>query len=129
MHCWVWYCYAAILIVSLMRDHYMVIMTMHGSVWHCYTAASIVFGRRFAAPPLHGNHDTRVLVPGYQRVVPVLRARLGDISPARHELLVRVRARELACDGRVHGLHDLEVGGEEDVEVALVDLVLVSMRC
>ena len=32
-----------------------------------------------------------------------------------------------ACDGRVHGLHDLEVGGEKDVEVALVDLVLVSM--
>ena len=87
----------------------------------------IDFDLSFDAPPLHGNHDARVLVPGDQRIVPVLRARLGDISPARHELLVRVCAGELPCDGRVHGLHDLEVGGEEDVEVALVDLVLVSM--
>ena len=75
-------------------------------------------------PPtiLHGDHDTGVLVPAHQRVVPVLCACLSDVRPASHEVLVGIRARELARDGRVHRLHDPEVSGEEDIEVALVDL-------
>ena len=71
---------------------------------------------------LHSDHDTRIFIPAHQRVVTVLGARLCDIRPACHEILMRVCARKFACDGGVHGLHDLEVGGEEDVEVALVDL-------
>jgi hypothetical protein len=77
---------------------------------------------------LHSDHDARVLVPGYQRVIAVPCARLCDIRPARHEVLVCICAREFTRDGCVHGLHDLEVGGEEDVEVALMNLVLVSTR-
>ena len=75
---------------------------------------------------LHSNHDTRILVPSHQRIIAVPRARLCDVRPACHEVLVCVCAREFARDGCVHGLHDLEVGGEEDVEVALVDLKPVS---
>lgn len=73
----------------------------------------------------HSDHDTCILVPAHQRVVTVLRTRLCNIRSARHEILVCVCARKLACDGCVHGLHDLEVGGEEDIEVALVNLELV----
>jgi hypothetical protein len=39
---------------------------------------------------------------------------------------VQVRPREAARDGCVHGFHDLEVGREQDVEVALVDLFTLS---
>ena len=35
-------------------------------------------------------------------------------------------ASELPRDGSIDGLCDPEVGGEEDVKVALVDLVVVS---
>lgn len=76
---------------------------------------------------LHSDHDAGVLVPTYQRVVAVLRARLRDVGPARHEVLVGIRARKLARDGCIHGLHNLKVGGEQNVEVALVDLV--SLVC
>lgn len=39
---------------------------------------------------------------------------------------MRKDTREFAGDGSVHHFHDVEVGGEEDVEVALMDLYLLS---
>jgi hypothetical protein len=71
---------------------------------------------------LHCDHDTSVLVPAQQWIVPVLRAGLGDICSARHEILVQVCAGETSSDCGIHGFHDLEVSREQDVEVTLVNL-------
>jgi hypothetical protein len=84
--------------------------------------------RRAPMSCLHSDHDTCVLVPAQQRVVTILGARLCNICPARHEVLMCVRARETPCNSRVHWLHDLKVSREQDVKVTLVDLaaMLVS---
>lgn len=70
----------------------------------------------------HSDHHTCVLVPAQQRVVSVFRARLRNVCPASHEVLVQIRTCEATGDCGIHRFHDLEVGGKEDVEVALVDL-------
>lgn len=71
---------------------------------------------------LHRDHKTSILIPVQQRILPAPRRRVLDVRPAIHEGLVVEHAGELARDGAVHVLHDLEVCGEEDVEVALLDL-------
>ena len=40
---------------------------------------------------------------------------------------MRKDTREFAGDGSVHHFHDVEVGGEEDVEVALMDLLPLAV--
>lgn len=71
---------------------------------------------------LYSDHHAGVLVPAQKGVLAAPRLGVGDVGPGAHEVLVRRDAGEAAGDGAVHGLHDAEVGGEEDVEVALVDL-------
>lgn len=79
---------------------------------------------------LHRDHHTCILVPAQQRIVPVLRARFRNVRPACHKVLVQICSCEAAGDGSIHRFHDFEVGGEEDVEIALVNLLylLASTR-
>jgi hypothetical protein len=76
----------------------------------------------YVPPYLHRDHDAGVLVPAQQRVLSIPRLRLLDVRAPGHENFVRVGACETSGYGSIHGLDDFEVGGEEDVEVALVDL-------
>ena len=72
--------------------------------------------------PLHRNHETSILIPVQQRILPALGLRVLNIRPAIHETLVGEDAGEFASDGAVHVLHYFKVCREEDVEVALLDL-------
>ena len=60
--------------------------------------------------------------PGARRGLRIL-----NISPAIHEPLMGKDAGEFAGDGTVHVFHNLEVGGKQDVEVALLDLPIPIM--
>ena len=77
---------------------------------------------------LHCDHHAGILVPAYQRVLPILCLRLFNVRPSRHKVLVRVCTSRSAGDGSVHGFHNLEIGGEKDIKVALVDLEWTSAR-
>lgn len=72
--------------------------------------------------PLHRAQYARVLVPRQQRVLAAPRLRVLNVRPALHKVLMAHHRRQLARDGAVNVLDDIEVRGEEDVEVALVDL-------
>lgn len=74
--------------------------------------------------PLHRHHDTSVLVPGQERVLAVPRLRVFDVRPATHEVFVAHDLGQFASDGAVEVLDDVEIRGEEDIEVALLDLVI-----
>lgn len=74
------------------------------------------------ACPLYRDHDAGVHVPREQGVLAAAGAGVVEVGPRAHEVLVRHDAGQAAGDGAVDGLHDAEVGGEEDVEVALVNL-------
>jgi hypothetical protein len=71
----------------------------------------------------HGTENTGVLIPRQQRILAVPCLRILDVRPTLHEILVAGDGRQFARDGPVYVLDDVEVGGEEDVEVALVDLI------
>ena len=75
---------------------------------------------------LHCRENTSILIPAQQWILPVLRLRLFYVRPALEELLVREDTGQLAGYGTVYELHDVEICREEDVEVALMDLLLVS---
>jgi hypothetical protein len=70
----------------------------------------------------YSSKNTSVLIPVQQRVLPILRFRLFDISPPPQELLMRQDSGELAGDSSIHQLHDVEVGGKQNVEIALMYL-------
>lgn len=70
----------------------------------------------------NSDHDTGVLVPAQQRVVPILRTCFRKVCTAVHELLMQICSCKAPSYSHVHFLHDFEVGGEEDIKVALVDL-------
>lgn len=71
-------------------------------------------------------HNARIFVPAQHRVLPVPRLRVLQDRTHFQKLLLRHDPRLLARDGAVDVLHDLEVGGEQDIEVALVDLILYN---
>lgn len=75
---------------------------------------------------LHRRKNTSILIPAQQRILSVFRLRLFYICPAPEKLLVREDAGELAGYGAVHEFHDVEICREEDVEVALMDLLFIS---
>jgi hypothetical protein len=72
---------------------------------------------------LHSDHDTRVFIPRQQRIVTILGARFGNICSTCHKVLMQICARKAACNRRVHWFHNFKVGWEQDVEIALVDLL------
>lgn len=91
---------------------------------HCYALALSLFTNdiRNVQEYLHSREDRSVFVPAQQRILAAARLRMLDVRPALEEILVRRDACELACHGAVDVFHNGEVGGEEDVEIALVDL-------
>jgi hypothetical protein len=57
-----------------------------------------------------------------QRVFTAARLGILDVRPAPHEVAMGHDAREFAGDGAVDGLCDAEVGGEQYIKIALVNL-------
>ena len=92
----------------------------------CVQILHVVCGRLAALPPplfkLYSDEHAGVAVVRQQRVLAAPSLRVLDVGPAAHEVAVGHDAGELAGDGAVHGLGDVEVSREEDIEVALVDL-------
>ena len=72
--------------------------------------------------PSHGYKDTGILVVCQQGILAAAGFRVLDVRPPPHKVAVGHDARQFARDGAVHGLCDAEVGGKQDVKVALVDL-------
>jgi hypothetical protein len=82
--------------------------------------------QHLALHSLQRSKNTSILIPPQERILPILRLRLLHIRPPPQKLLMGENTREFAGDGSVHHFHDMEVGGEEDVEVALMYLYIVS---
>ena len=72
---------------------------------------------------LHRDQHAGVLIPGQQRVLPVLRLRVLNVRPPAHEVLVAHYLGQLARDGAVDVFGRVEVGRKEDVEISLMDLM------
>jgi len=77
----------------------------------------------FPPPTSNTHHNARVLIPPEHRILSAARLRIPDVGPAPQEFLMAHHACQLACDGAVDVFDDAEIGREEDVEVALLDLV------
>ena len=75
---------------------------------------------------LHRGKNASILIPTQQRILPILRLRLFHIRPSPQELLVRQDTREFAGDGSIHHFHNVEISGEEDIEVALMYLFTIN---
>lgn len=71
---------------------------------------------------LHCHQHTGILVPGQQRILPAPCLGIFDVCPPTNKVLVAHDLGQLSGDGTVDVLDDVEVGGEEDIKVALVDL-------
>lgn len=71
---------------------------------------------------LDRSHDACVLVPAQHRVLAASRPRVLDVGPAPEEILLGEHPGRSARHRMVDVLHQGEVGGEEDVEIALQDL-------
>ena len=69
----------------------------------------------------NSNHNTGILIPAQHRILPTPHLRVFHIRPSPEEVLVGHDAGQAAGDGAVDVLHDAEIGGKEDVEVALMD--------
>jgi hypothetical protein len=101
---------------------------MQTAVWDAFErmvfvrASPLLSGSHVISWYLQSDHDTGVFIPAQEWIVSVLCTRLCDIRPAGHEILVQVCAREATRYSGVHRFHDFKVGGEENVEVALMDL-------
>lgn len=78
--------------------------------------------KMYPIPTLYRNHDARIGVPAQQRVLAVLRRRVLDVGPVLEEFLLAEHARQVARKRTVDVFHEGEVGGEEDIEVALLNL-------
>lgn len=73
-------------------------------------------------PPLNTTHKTRILIPIDQRALATLGPHTIHIRPAADKLALAHDPRQLARQRAVQRLGERKVRGEEDVEVALVDL-------
>lgn len=71
---------------------------------------------------LYSSHYTSILIPGQQGIFPVFSLCLLYESPSPQEIFVQHDTRKFSRNGSVHVLHDGEVGGEEDIKVALMYL-------
>lgn len=57
-----------------------------------------------------------------ERILSASRLRILDIGPSAHKVPMGHDAGELPGDGAVNGFSDVEVCGEENVKVSLVNL-------
>lgn len=76
---------------------------------------------------LHSHKNTGVAIVGYQGVLAASSLGVFNIRPLAHEITMRHDTGQLACDGTVNSFCDLKICGEQNIEVALVNLRLVSM--
>ena len=72
--------------------------------------------------PLNGRHDMGIRIPAQHGIFAISGLSVFDIGPALEKVSMAEDAGQLASDGAVDVFHDVEVGGEEDVEVALMDI-------
>lgn len=71
---------------------------------------------------LHRHQHAGILIPGQQRILPIPRLSILDIRPAVHKVLMAHDLCQLPRHGTIDVLNDVEVGWEEDIEVALLNL-------
>lgn len=71
---------------------------------------------------LHCNQHARILVIRQKRIIATPSLRVFYIRPSTHKVSMRHDAREFTSNGAVHGLSDVEVCGEQNIKVPLVDL-------
>jgi hypothetical protein len=93
----------------------------HVHISHSYALYIPSTGKR-GPVYLHSDHNTCVFVPAQQWVIPILRTRFCNVRSTCHKVLVEIGACEATGDGCIHGFHNLKVGGEEYVEIALMYL-------
>lgn len=67
------------------------------------------------------RHQAGVLIPTQQRVLTTQRRGSIDIGPASQERLMLADSGQLSSDSTIHILHQLEVCGEENIKVSLVN--------
>lgn len=70
----------------------------------------------------HSHQHTGILVPAQQRVLPIPSLCILNISPAAHEVFMAHNLCQFSSHGTIHVFDDIEVSGEEDVKIPLVDL-------
>lgn len=73
---------------------------------------------------LHCHEHTGILVPGQQRILPAPRLSVFDVRPSMNKVFMAHDLCQLPGNGTVDIFNDVEIGGKEDIKVALVDLVL-----
>ena len=93
-------------------------------MWDVYITLPFCFCTRLI---LHGYKNTGVAIVGYQGVLSTSSLSVFNIRPLAHEITMRHDTGQLACDGTVDGFCDLEICGEQNIKVALVNLGLVSI--
>ena len=72
--------------------------------------------------PLRGYHDRRILIPAKHGILPTFRHTILHVRPSLQELLMQHHSSELTGDSAVDVFDDMKIRGEEDVEVALLNL-------
>lgn len=81
-----------------------------------------LYPRALPSPTLYRSHDARVGIPAQQGVLTIAGLGVVDVGPVAEKIFLAENARQVARQGTVDVFHEGEVGGEEDVEVALLNL-------
>lgn len=71
---------------------------------------------------LHSHQHAGIFIPAQQRILPIPRLSILDISPAMHKLLMASDLSQLARHSTIHILNDIKVCREEDIKISLVNL-------
>lgn len=71
---------------------------------------------------LHSHQHTGILVPAQQRVLPISSLSVFNIGPAAHKVFMAHNLSQFSSDSTIHVFNNIEVSGEEDIEIPLVNL-------
>lgn len=71
---------------------------------------------------LERDEHIGILVPIEHWIFTISRFRILHICPSSEEVLMAAHTGQFACDSPIDIFHHLEVRGEEDIKVALVNL-------
>jgi len=76
------------------------------------------------SPYQNQNHETqnKGISPAQHRILPTLRRTILHVRPPLQKILMQHHARQFASDGAIDVFDYGKVCGEEDVEIALLDL-------
>lgn len=78
-------------------------------------------------PGVHGLHchqHTGIFIPGQQRILPTPRLSVLDVRPSMNKVFMTHDLCQLPGNGTVDIFNNIEIGREEDIKVALMDLLL-----